>query len=263
MRQTTLIFALPFALGIAPLGMSGCSSDTPPHEEAIASTGTLSLPLVTTTNGHTYRLTGTLYVSGPVFNVFDLGSDELTTNVPTGEYYVYLISYALQQLDEAGIYQPIQANLLSSYYQQVTIYNQTTTTVTYEFETDGVIVKVGAGNLAVDVKVTERAPVCTILGNDCGEGSWCAPPELTGQPLACVGAGTAAPGEACDSPRDCGANSSCYDFGGGSECAALCGADAFDTACPGGGTCTASGATYGVCIPASAGGEGGAGGAGG
>jgi hypothetical protein len=263
MRTTTLIFALPFALGIAPLSMSGCSSDTPAHEEEIASTGTLSMPLVTTTNGHTYRLTGTLYVSGPVYTWFDLGGDEITANVPTGDYSVYLNSYELRELDDAGIYQPIQANLLSSYSQRVTVYNQTTTTVTYEFETDGIIVKIGAGNLAVDVKVTERPPLCTILGSDCGEGSWCAPPELTGQALACVGAGSAAPGEACSSPHDCGANSSCYDFGTGAECVALCGADTFDTACPGGGVCTAQGKTYGVCVPDSAGGEGGAGGAGG
>ena len=251
------------ALAFAALG-AGCSSEPSTTAESTNASGTLSLPLVTSTNGHTYRLSGTLYVSGPAFQVFYFGYEtELKASLPTGGYSSYLFDYSLSRLDDDGVYQPVQATLLSSYYQPFSIYNGATTTVTYEFETDGFTVSVGAGNLAVDVNVTETPPVCSPLGSDCPEGTWCAPPELTSQPIACIAAGSSELGAPCSGPASCVANSSCYDFGTGPRCVALCAAEAFGQACPEGGTCTAQGKSYGVCAPdTGAGGEGGAGGTG-
>ncbi len=46
-----------------------------------------------------------------------------------------------------------------------------------------------------------------------------------------------------------GSDTSCFDFGTGPACAALCAADAFDAPCTGGGTCTAVGTACGVRVP--------------
>jgi hypothetical protein len=245
-----------------PLVATGCASDHHGSEGA-SQTGTLSVPLVTTTNGHTYRLSGYIYYYGTQYGSIYMGDEtELTVNLPTGDYTAYLSYYTLERLDDSGNYQPVSGTLVSSYYQQFSIYNRTTTTISFQFETDGTIVTVGAGNLDVNIGVTEVAPVCTVFGSDCPDGTWCPPAELTGLPLACVASGSMPAGYPCNSPSDCAANTSCFDFGTGSVCAALCDATAFETACPGGGTCTEDAKTYGVCVPDGAtlpggGGEGG------
>jgi hypothetical protein len=224
----------------------------------VSTLGELSMPLVTTTNGHTYRLSGSFYVSGPTTQFFAMGDEtEIHATLRTGAYWSTLYNYTLSRLDENGVYQPVQAQLTSN-AQNFTIFNNTTTTLSWEFGTDGVIIRVGNGNLEVNVDVTETPPVCTVFGTDCPDGSWCAPADLTASALACISAGTAGLGEPCAGPASCVANASCYDFGGGPRCAALCAPELFGLACPSGGTCAQDGQTYGVCTPTSGGGEGGA-----
>jgi hypothetical protein len=255
-------FLLATTLTLAPAILPGCGSE--PERRADASAvGELSMPLVTTANGHTYRLSGSFYVSGPTFQFFSMGGeDEIHANLPTGDYYAYLYSYSLSRLDDNGEFEPVQAELSSS-YQGFTLYDKATTTLSWEFVSDGVIVKVGSGNLDVKVEVTEKPPVCTVLGTDCSEGTWCAPAELTARALACIQAGSVGVGEGCSGPTSCVANASCYDFGAGAVCAALCTPDLFGLACAEGGTCVQQGETYGVCTPDSTGGDGGPSGAGG
>ncbi|HEV8550414.1 MAG TPA: hypothetical protein VGQ57_15325 [Polyangiaceae bacterium] len=244
-------WSLRLALGLAvvPWVQTACSSDQ--HGTPEATTGTLSMPLVTQSNGHTYRLTGNIVIYGTEYTQISMGDEtEIKETLPTGGYFAYLNYFQLERLDETtGEYKPVSANLVSSYYQSFTIYNRTTTTISFDFETDGVVVTLGSGNLNVDINVSETPPVCTILGTDCPDGTWCAPPELTGQPLSCVYSGFKAAGEACNDPTECAANSSCYDFSEGPVCAPLCAPSEFGSACSSGGTCTKVGDTYGICVP--------------
>ena len=251
-------WVLPVSLTFAAIALPACSSEPKSTEEEVAVSGDLSMPLVTSTNGHTYRLSGAFYVGGPTYQFFTMdGEDEIHANLPSGDYFASLYSYALSRLDEDGVYQPVQAELTSS-SQNFTIYNGTTTTLTWELQSDGVIVKLGSGNLDVNVTVSETPPVCAVLGTDCPEGTWCAPAELTARALACVQAGNVPLGERCTTPVSCVANASCYDFGAGAVCAALCTPDRFGLACPTGGSCVEAGETYGVCTPDSTDGSGGA-----
>ena len=192
----------------------------------------------------------------------------LTATLPAGNYYAYLYNWTLERKDDNGNFQPVAATLNSSYYQQsFVIYNQFTTSISYQFVTDGVIVVVGNGQLNVAIGVNEIPPACTILGNDCPSGQWCAPPGLTGTSLTCVVAGYTPVGASCTAPTDCQANASCMDLGAGPTCTALCPVANAGSPCSSGGTCTKASIDYGVCVPngetlpdAGAGGGGGTGG---
>lgn len=230
--------------------VSGCSSDSA-HEEGVEAAGTFSLPLLAHAGAHTYRLQGGLYVNGPVFTYLDINADVdvLTTSLPTGNYYAQLYYWTLTRDDGTGTFLPVSATLVSSSALPFSIFNQATTTVSFEFETDGQLVTVGAGALNLAIAVNETPAVCAPLGSDCPAGTWCAPSELTGASLGCIPEGPLALGMACSSPLDCAANSSCFDFGGGSACTALCASAEFDLPCGSGGTCTPQGVDYGVCVP--------------
>jgi len=188
-------------------------------------------------------------VSGPVYTYFDLGTDSsvLSADLPSGSYFANLYSWSLSRADGSGNFLPVSATLVSSSSPAFTIFNQTTTTVSFEFETDGQLVTVGSGRLNVDVTVSEVPSVCTPLAGGCPAGSWCAPSELTGTPLHCVAEGPIAEGAACSSPSDCAANTSCFDFGSGAVCARLCSSADFNLPCSSGSTCTPRGVDYGVC----------------
>jgi len=236
------------ALVLSPL--AACSS-APPRAEA-AATGTLSLPLVASSNGHTYRLSNAyIYISGPqwtqLFSSNDPEEKSLSATLQTGSYIAYLQGWSLERDDGSGNFVRVQAELVSSYAVGFSILNGTTSTVSYQFSTDGVIVTVGSGQLHVAVDVQERPAVCTPFADDCALGTWCPPTGLTGAPRACIATGSIAPGEPCSMPSECAANSSCFDLGTGPKCTELCPLDAVGTECSGGGTCQTAGPDYGVC----------------
>lgn len=236
-------------IGFSTVG--GCGSEPTGKSEA-STTGTLSLPLVTQVGEHTYRLVASLDVYGPVYTSLYTGEDAssvLTTTLPTGNYTAYLTRWSLERLGDDGIYQAVSANLTSGYYQNFPIYNQSTTSISFQFETDGVIVVIGSGQLKINIDVKERAPACTILGDDCPQDSWCAPPGLTGMPLQCVPAGYAVLGSACAAPTDCQANATCLDFGTGPTCTALCAVANAGQHCNDTSICTKVATDYGLCIP--------------
>ncbi len=227
--------------------LTACSSDAAAPDGA-AATGTLRLPLLASAGQHTYRLEGYMYVSGPSFQYVDFSSDVTTARLLTGNYQAYLQSWRLTRDDGSGNFSPVDARLTSSSTPSFTIFNGATSTISFQFETDGLLVTVGAGALNVKVDVVETAPPCAPLGNDCAPGTWCAPPELTGAAASCIAAGALAEGDACTSPLDCPANTSCFDFGAGATCVLLCDAASFGLPCGNGGSCTAQGADYGVCM---------------
>jgi hypothetical protein len=231
---------------------SGCATGTVSDPtEAVSSTGTFSMPLLAQAGGATYRLQGNLYVNGPTFTFIDIDGDTdvVSASLPTGDYYAYLYSHTLSRDDGTGNFVPVESQLVSSNPANFQIFNQTTTTVSFQFETDGQIITVGTGHLNVDVEVSLTPPLCTVLGSDCAAGTWCAPTELTARPLSCISEGPVPEGGACDSPLDCAANTSCFDFGASPVCTKLCLSSEFDQPCGGGGTCTAQGIEYGVCAP--------------
>jgi hypothetical protein len=237
---------------LAAGSMAGCSAgEASEAREDAASTGTFNLPLLARVDGQTYRLQGNLYVSGPVFTYVDIDADTemVSVSLPAGDYYANLWSFSLLRDDGSGNFVAVDARLVSSSFARFSIFNQTTTTVSFQFETDGQIVTVGTGQLNVDVDVEVTPPACTLLGDDCGAGAWCAPSELTGRPLACISEGAVPEGEACRSPLDCAANTSCFDFGQGPKCTRLCLSADFDEPCGIDGQCTAQGVEYGVCAP--------------
>jgi len=232
--------------------VSACGSDT--VSEAAADGGTVSLPLIAEANGHRYRLANAnVLVSGPTSLWLSSNSEEseLTATLPTGGYFAELFwGWTLERDDGSGNFSRVQATLVSSPYASFSIFQGTTTTVAFRFETDGVVVTVGAGDLRIAIDVGEIPAVCTPFGDECGPGAWCPPSGLTRMPRACFGEGTVPVGEACSSPSECVANASCFDLGAGPVCAELCPAAAFDGPCESGGTCIPSAEDYGVCRPA-------------
>ncbi len=217
-----------------------------------AETGSLTLALSADVGDHTYQFSRFEVLIYPEYLwLSSYGGPEraLTAQLSTGRHQAYLYDWALERDDGSGTFAHVDANLTSSPWVDFEILNGSTTSVAYQFETDGEIVRMGSGSLNVEGEVTERAPVCTVLGTDCGMGAWCPPTGLTGAPLACRSEGAAALGAACSAPADCVANSTCLDAGAGAICTALCGPESFDQDCESGGHCTPVANDYGVCLP--------------
>lgn len=248
---STMMYAALLAVG--GLGGVACSSNAPAAEDR-AETGSVTLPLVTSTNGHTYRLRNAyVEIWGPQYSyLYTDVSPEATTisrTLQTGDYTAYLYYWTLERDQGDGTFGPVSATLLNP-YNYFTIANGTTSTLVFQFQTDGVVVVVGSGQVNVQLAVNEVAPVCTPFGGDCGSGSWCPPAGLTGQALACYPEGSTPVGDPCRGPGDCVANATCIDLGKGPACTALCPTDSFGTPCATGGTCVRCRYDYGVCLPA-------------
>jgi hypothetical protein len=248
------LVGMAFVLTAGAAAPMGCGSE-PGTAGRAADLGTIALPLVTQTQGHTYRLSNVfISISGPqfaqLFSSTDPNETSLSTTLQTGGYSAFLFfGWTLERDDGTGNFTAVAATLVSNPVVNFTIFNGATSSVSYQFETDGVIVMVGAGQLKVTASVNEIAAVCTPFGTDCPEGSWCPPTALTGSRRACIAAGTTALGQPCAGPADCVGNASCFDLGTGPVCAALCPAGDFDAACASGGTCQPAGPDYGVCRP--------------
>jgi hypothetical protein len=241
---------LTFCLLHGTVLLNGCSTDASDDSDA-TETGTLSMPLITSAGVNTYRLQGDMSLYGPIFTYLHLGGDTeaVTETLPTGDYQASLFAWALERELSPGNFVPVSANLVSNSTQVFSIFNQTTTSLSYQFETDGQNVSVGSGQLTVTIDVAEIPPVCSVLGGDCPEETWCAPSELTGATLACIAQGPVPVGEPCESPAACTGNTSCFDFGSGPVCTPLCLPAEFNESCSSGGVCTPQGVEYGVCTP--------------
>ena len=253
MIRTVFLRALSAGLMCCSLGTLVACGASPDEGESVAAEGTLSLPMSVSVGDHVYRFSYFAVYIWPTGTYLSATgeADEtvLTAQLATGQYQASLQYWSLERDDGTGTFAPVEASLVSSSFVPFEILNGSTTTVSFQFETDGQIITVGSGGLSVAAEVDERAPVCAPLGTDCGEGLWCPPAELTGSRLACRSAGSLELGAACNNPAECPANSSCIDFGAGPVCAALCSSAELDAPCPSGGTCAAAGRDYGVCTP--------------
>ena len=201
----------------AVVGSPGCGSQGAAPAQP-AALGRIALPLTSAANGHDYRLRN-VFVSiyGPqyaqLFDGNDGAQSALSATLSTGDYTAYLNGgWVLQRDDGAGGVLPVTANLVSSYAVGFTIFNGATSTVSYVFQTDGVIVTVGSGQVRVTATIDEVDASCVPFGASCGEGSWCPPTTLTGMARACVAAGVTPVGSPCATPTECVANASCFDL---------------------------------------------------
>jgi len=213
--------------------------------------GTVSLPLQANVNGRNYRLTQAyVHIWGPSYADLSSNTDAgmVSVNLPTGDYTAALYSWRLERQDETGLYGPVSATLMNT-HNYFTVANGTTSTLVFQFETDGVIVIVGSGRVNVTVAVAETAPNCTPLGDDCGFDAWCPPAGLTGRSLQCYPAGLKGVGDSCYGPGDCSRNTTCIDLGSGPVCTALCGRESIGSLCGPGVGCFRCRADYGVCLP--------------
>src|SRR3954454_7573694 len=167
-----------FLFAAAAMVPIACASPDTPNRSG--DVGTIALPLVTTTNGHTYRLRNVVIsISGPqftqLFSSADPNETTLSATLQTGSYSAFLFGWTLERDDGAGNFAAVSATLVSSVAATFTTFNGATSTVSYQFQTDGVIVTVGAGQLRVTATVDETAAVCTPFGTDCLAGTWCPP----------------------------------------------------------------------------------------
>ena len=100
---------------------AGCGGAEPPPSSSAGGAGdevgTISLPLMTETDGHRYRLSqAVLSVSGPQFiqlaSSDDPGETALSATLPTGNYFAILYSWVLERDDGTGRFLPVQADLV-------------------------------------------------------------------------------------------------------------------------------------------------------
>jgi hypothetical protein len=236
--------------------MPACADDAATADGPSADVGRVSLPLIVSGGIHDYRLADVyLVIYGPqslqLFSSADPGEVALAATLQTGSYTAYLTGWTLERDDGGGVLHPVPATLISSGAVGFSIFNGTTSTISYQFQTDGVLVTVGAGDLKVKATVNEIPAACTPFGADCSAASWCPPTGLTRAPRACIPAGAASIGDPCLSPFDCVANASCVDRreGSGPVCVALCPGTTVGTNCSTGGICQSAGADYGLCHP--------------
>ncbi len=238
--------------------LMGCGSQPGASVGEANETGTVAVALATNVNGHTYRLSGGyVYISGASTSrylyTYGDASTAVSTALPTGDYWSSLYSWSLERDDGPGKFAPVAATLLNP-SNNFTIANGATTTLAYQFQTDGVLVTVGSGTLDVELQVNEVKPVCNPFGQECGSGYWCPPAGLTGRGLACFAEGSVPIGQSCSSPSACVPNSTCLDLGSGPVCTEVCPASSFGAACNSGGVCLRCRPDYGVCLPSGDGG---------
>src|SRR5687768_2328859 len=98
----------------APLATLACGG-TPDTSSEAASSGSMTLPLVTTVNGSTYRLNAAILVSGPESVWLQSSEDpretRLSHTLPTGSYFASLYTWTLQKDDGRGTFLPVEARL--------------------------------------------------------------------------------------------------------------------------------------------------------
>jgi hypothetical protein len=144
----------------AAMFLTGCGGRSGSRTGGSGDVGTLSLSLVATTNGHTYRLRqGSFVITGSQSIVLDSevdpGAVALTALLGTGDYVALLSgSWFLERLDPGG-FVPVNATLTSPNPVTFRISAGATTSVPFRFATNGIIVVIGTGTVSITTEVTE------------------------------------------------------------------------------------------------------------
>jgi hypothetical protein len=142
---------------------TSCRSSSDPAEGA-GGVGTLRMDLTTQTSGTTYRLqNATFSITGTTsMTLSETDPDEpvLSATLPVGSYEILLQDgWSLARLD-GTTWDVVQATLVSPNPTSFTIVAGGTTSVVFQFETNGTIVSVGTGTLDVTIDVQELPGVC-------------------------------------------------------------------------------------------------------
>jgi hypothetical protein len=133
----------------------GCSSAEPSND--VQNVGTVTIPLSTTVGTSNYRLDAAFTITGEQ-RVMTLTTHDdvpvLSATLPVGDYTVSLDSFTLSKDDGTGSFRPVSATVAATSLP-FTVSANSTTTVSFHFMTDGVIVAPGTGTVGVTFDVTE------------------------------------------------------------------------------------------------------------
>jgi hypothetical protein len=191
--------AVAVVLGVlaAGAGASACKSGHNPGSGEQAN-GVLQMALTASAEGHTYRLRhATFAITGATSATLDSEAQpdatSLTATLATGAYSIELApGWSLERLDAAGPV-TVAATLTSPNPTTFTIATGATTTVAYQFATDGTMVSFGQGALEVTIGVTvnhDGGAGADAGPADAGAGDASdAPAAPTTVPLASIAAG--------------------------------------------------------------------------
>jgi alpha-tubulin suppressor-like RCC1 family protein len=157
----------------------GCaSSDAPNRSESATKTGTVRLPLIAVgESGTQYRLSSATFLIKSVAGTSQLNTDdnvgasELSTALFPGDYSVTLSDgWVLEVLDASGNGKSVSAKLLSSVEQNVTVTENASTDIVYQFRVDKEVVTTSPGVLRVRIQVTEGTGGNGGTGGNSGTG---------------------------------------------------------------------------------------------
>lgn len=139
------------------LGMTtvvACSSDQSSQTQGA---GSISIPLSISVGSNNYRLDAVFAIVGDQGNVtLSTRGDEptLSTTLAAGAYDILLESFTLSKDDGTGTFNAVAATAVASSIP-FTVTANATTTVSFQFLTDGMTVSPGAGNVAIGFGVTD------------------------------------------------------------------------------------------------------------
>jgi hypothetical protein len=259
-------------LGVAPFAaVAACSADGMQQGEQ---TGTVRMSLTSTTGATVYRLRNAMFdIAGPVSATLDGEVDPnvtvLTVSLPAGTYTSTLrAGWVLQQLDSTGQYVDVEATLISDNPATVEILGGGTRNLVYQFQTNGTIVTIGDGTLAISISVLATGSggsgstgACTpFISGTCPAGDWCGVIDTSGT-TACIPIGPLTVGSACDGTVNCVQNALCAATGtGAAQCTEVCSltdptlapcstGTCQDAGIPGEGICAGTTTPPGACTP--------------
>lgn len=133
MRSAAIYLSIVLALG----SLAGCATGEPDGDE-VGEVGELVLPLVATSQGGTYRLSGTFVVLDPQGSRHEVDASGTQSSVSIelepGHYSVSINpDFILERSSNGGTFQPITAVLASEEWQSIIISRGHTTFLTFLF----------------------------------------------------------------------------------------------------------------------------------
>ena len=216
------IFAV--LLGCGTLGAAaGCTIQMAPDETQSpeASVGTVSLDLRgTAPNGNVYRLRNATFTisTNPVTTLSSDGANldapVITTTLPAGSYTATLANgWILERQTAANVFGQVTATVNNATPMFGIVANQTTSLI-FQFTTNGQVVTVGNGTLNINIGITETGgtgQACQLFANPtmCPQGQWCAPAPNNQPGGVCTVPGTAMTGGMCSATVTCVVNNIC------------------------------------------------------
>jgi hypothetical protein len=231
-----IVVAILATVGIA----QGIGCETGKTNQQQSPYGTVRLPLTATVGANNYVLSGTFVITNSTGVTTTLSSTSastaatLVTTLGVGQYTITLLpGWQLSIVSASGTTSPIAATLISPATQSVNITNQQNTIVTYQFNSNGVVIETGQGQMTVQIGVTENAGGTTSAG---GSSSTAGGASNTGGTATSTGGLTSTGGQSssgvCNSPNQT-CNGACVNLSTDTANCGSCG-----HSCGSGATCS-------------------------